>query len=473
MWIVSSDTWFRHPSLSGHNELGEPDEVGRMPKRSYWLSHPYTNSRKESLRKPRKWRKIRRMTLELVTNRTMTTRTMTTMTRVPSKCQQEMRTQSTRNEWSGECGIGLRPMTAVVLFPTSISQILAAFEVGSLFGILIVLSVHYFEVHDPRHCCCDLCVLKKVKNKEELTARESHIYQLHKRINSRFEALDASAPKQPKARKAIGLGRRRDERLEACKNTLTDWQAKTYASEFKHCIFGPQALMSDKILTKLASCADIKTVEAIKGQIPDWVWADEYGEAVLRLLEPIDSAWKAETTAKAKENRAKKAKVKAEAKQTEAVPTSQYMQPLLSIPVNVMAHPFNPQGPILFPALHQHLPIIASSAGPSVSTCALRCALARHPDRPVPSAIRWILPVCICTILKAPSVPVSCSVVKVTWGTRIFSILNTHSSRSLKTTRRCGSEPIDPLFSSASSLPIQLQDSLLLCLVCRAFVHFF
>jgi hypothetical protein len=184
------------------------------------------------------------------------------------------------------------------------------------------------------------------------------------RINSRHEALataDPNAPKQPRTRKATGLGRRRDERLEACKNTLSDWRAKTHAYAFQHSIFGPQALMSDKTLTKLATCADIKTVDLMKAQIPDWIWADDYGEEVLELLQPIDSAWKAELDAKAKENRAKKAKTVAEAKRIKAAFAP---APLLAAQVNIPA--FSPQAvPYAYP-----LPMYCYPALPQLYTAA-------------------------------------------------------------------------------------------------------
>ena len=117
-----------------------------------------------------------------------------------------------------------------------------------------------------------------------MTPRESYIHRLFKWVNSRHEVpatADPSAPQQFKAWKAAELGQCHNEQLEACKNTLSNWHMKTYASMFKHCIFGPQTLMSDKMLTKLATSADIKAVDIIKAQIPDWIWADEYGKIIV------------------------------------------------------------------------------------------------------------------------------------------------------------------------------------------------
>jgi hypothetical protein len=56
------------------------------------------------------------------------------------------------------------------------------------------------------------------------------------------------------------------------------WQRK-----FKRA-WGPMALMPDTVLTKLASLARLKTVADIKATIPEWMWADEFGEEILELL---------------------------------------------------------------------------------------------------------------------------------------------------------------------------------------------
>lgn len=55
----------------------------------------------------------------------------------------------------------------------------------------------------------------------------------------------------------------------------------------------------------------------IKNEIPEWLWADEYGDTlVLRLLEPIDMAWHEENERKKekKKKKAKRAKVSADEK---------------------------------------------------------------------------------------------------------------------------------------------------------------
>jgi hypothetical protein len=109
-------------------------------------------------------------------------------------------------------------------------------------------------------------------------------------------------------------GSRRQERLEACRNVLTSWRHKTWHRDFKDCVWGPSVLLPDTILTKIATRARIQTLGDINKQIPEWIWADEYGDAVLELLEPIDRSWHEENEQKKAENKAKRAKVSAEKK---------------------------------------------------------------------------------------------------------------------------------------------------------------
>ena len=102
---------------------------------------------------------------------------------------------------------------------------------------------------------------------------------------------------------------RQMERLEACKNTLINWCATTWASKYRHCTWGPTTLLPDSVLTKLAKCARIKMVADMKIELPEWPFVDNHGNEIIKLLEPIDSAWhdkKEQKKAKAKAKRAGK-----------------------------------------------------------------------------------------------------------------------------------------------------------------------
>jgi len=183
--------------------------------------------------------------------------------------------------------------------------------------------------------CCDICVLKKLADHTvELTSTEADFLALYNRINSREvpvapandgetqqggESSDEDQISRNTNGQATGTkhrrpGSRRKERLEACRNVLMDWRHKTWQNDFKDCVWGPNVLFSDTILTKIANRARIQTLDDIKKEIPEWIWADEYGDAVLKLLEPIDTSWREENDRKKAENKAKRAKVSAEKK---------------------------------------------------------------------------------------------------------------------------------------------------------------
>jgi hypothetical protein len=68
-------------------------------------------------------------------------------------------------------------------------------------------------------------------------------------------------------------------------------------------------LLPDTILTKLAARAQIQTLIDIKEELPKWIWADKYGEVVLKLLEPIDRSWHEENERTKAANKAKHVKV--------------------------------------------------------------------------------------------------------------------------------------------------------------------
>ena len=111
------------------------------------------------------------------------------------------------------------------------------------------------------------------------------------------------------------IGCRDKDRLQTCRQALMSWRAKIWQDEFSDCIWGPETIMSDAILTKLAKRARLQTVADIKKEIPDWIWADEYAEAILGLLEPIDREWHEEKERLKRDEKAKKAKASAELKE--------------------------------------------------------------------------------------------------------------------------------------------------------------
>jgi hypothetical protein len=88
---------------------------------------------------------------------------------------------------------------------------------------------------------------------------------------------------------------RRGDRLQACRKALKSWCLEAFKRDFKHSILYPKVVFPDKILKKIASQARLKTLSDIKKEIPDWDWADEYGQPMLDLLASIDNSWTEES----------------------------------------------------------------------------------------------------------------------------------------------------------------------------------
>ena len=163
---------------------------------------------------------------------------------------------------------------------------------------------------------------------DTLTSAESYILALRDRIMTRKGPANQASPEkgdqprnaidvdalQPPARNSTGEGPRRGDRLEACRNALVSWRIEIWMRDFKRSGLMPEAILPDKVLSKLATQARLKTLDLIKEEIPGWILAKRYGEDVLKILEPIDKGWAEETEQRKEENRAKRAKQSAENK---------------------------------------------------------------------------------------------------------------------------------------------------------------
>lgn len=157
-------------------------------------------------------------------------------------------------------------------------------------------------------------------------------------------------------------GCRRAERLESCRNTLTSWRTRTWVANFKLCAWGPEALMADTVLTKLASRARLKTIVDVEREIPEWSWVGRYGEEVLALLATIDAAWHEEKEQEKAEKKAKRKRISAEEKEKrDALRLVQRRQATAQRKAGAMA---SSARPVLYPMPVHHIPHPAAVALP-------------------------------------------------------------------------------------------------------------
>jgi hypothetical protein len=119
---------------------------------------------------------------------------------------------------------------------------------------------------------------------------------------------------QEMGKKPRGPGPRQKDRRERCCQALTIWRRNRWELDYGDCIWGPTVLMPDAVLNKFATQARICTVEDIKTEIPEWVFATKYGSQVLAVLQPLDAEWNEERERQKEENKRKRALASAEAK---------------------------------------------------------------------------------------------------------------------------------------------------------------
>ena len=144
--------------------------------------------------------------------------------------------------------------------------------------------------------CCDLCVrTKQDRGDGILSDQESSILKLLDRINSRtnpdtiHEVIDVD---HECTNMATHAPQRRTDRLQACRDALNRWRDQCWEQHLSDCTWGPKVLLSDPVITKLATRAHITTIESLKSEIPEWDFAGEYGIEVLTTIQDADTHWK-------------------------------------------------------------------------------------------------------------------------------------------------------------------------------------
>lgn len=87
-------------------------------------------------------------------------------------------------------------------------------------------------------------------------------------------------------------GQRRGDRLRHCRKAIERWRSQCWRQHYVGSAWGPRALMSDPVITKLATHAHIKTLDNLRTEIPDWDFAERHGTDVLAIIRDADSHYK-------------------------------------------------------------------------------------------------------------------------------------------------------------------------------------
>ncbi|EMD36366.1 hypothetical protein CERSUDRAFT_95684 [Gelatoporia subvermispora B] len=178
-------------------------------------------------------------------------------------------------------------------------------------------------------------------------------------------------------------GQRRGNHLTACHTALGQWVKTCWKQNYLYCIWGPNILLPDKVLTKLASLARIQTLDDLKQEIPEWAFSDKWGADVLRLLAKIDDDEKQE---KERVLAAKKSAKKEESERKKALRTEERREELYQARQQKKAMGKNNGSPSQYHVL-QTVPQTPSniSSLPMYSTFPVSVSPVYHPPIPGPS----------------------------------------------------------------------------------------
>ena len=149
----------------------------------------------------------------------------------------------------------------------------------------------------PLALCCDNCI-----RKNNPTLRFRTIYDIIGFLDTSFGRESISRPTDnsdsdsgsataPKAWGSLRTG----NRYAARRRALEDWRYNCWTRDYRFCSWGPAGVLSDLMLSKLASSIKIETVDNLLEAASDWGYATKYGHEVLPLLKDADRAQKLES----------------------------------------------------------------------------------------------------------------------------------------------------------------------------------
>lgn len=133
---------------------------------------------------------------------------------------------------------------------------------------------------------------------------EEEFSDVTKFLEFMFAPLEIDEPVSPDAtlnlgaRVAKGTGPRREERRAACRDFLIKWRKDCWLRNHGDEVWGPEILLSDKVVTKLAATASLQTTEDIRDEVEGWWFWERYAQEVLDGLKAIDTRFEAIKAAK-------------------------------------------------------------------------------------------------------------------------------------------------------------------------------
>jgi len=143
---------------------------------------------------------------------------------------------------------------------------------------------------EPLDLCCDNCIRRK-----HPARRFQSIYDLIGFLDTSFGRAPISRPVDdnnsdlgstisPKVWGDLRSG----NRLTARRRALEDWRYDCWKRDYALCSWGAVGVLSDPMLSKLASSVKIETLDDLLEAASAWCYASKYGHEVLLLLKDTD-----------------------------------------------------------------------------------------------------------------------------------------------------------------------------------------
>lgn len=180
---------------------------------------------------------------------------------------------------------------------------------------------------DPTGICCDNCLRKLNIDHPLLSKFPTTATSVSKRPISPSSDIESSPRQEPdeqgKRQMAEGarVANRRDDHLKGARDLLESWRITTWLEQYYRRPWGHQCLLSDTLITSIATKARFKSVEEFINAGWSPTHADKHGDEILAMLQEYDKGFhkKREEEKRQKADRRKQETAERRAAKREAV----------------------------------------------------------------------------------------------------------------------------------------------------------
>ncbi|TFY55114.1 hypothetical protein EVJ58_g8451 [Rhodofomes roseus] len=122
---------------------------------------------------------------------------------------------------------------------------------------------------------------------------------------------------------------RQKERFKYVYNAALAWRRLCWRRDYSICVWGPEALLSDKTASKIVRATAIQTLGDLTTSVPEWCFAKKHGEELLQTILSADEEYK-KLNEQAKVQRRLNKRAAKQALPLALPPVSSHVPPLLS-----------------------------------------------------------------------------------------------------------------------------------------------